>query len=51
MNTNSKPEVAADKVRETYRQSTDQFEALLKTAFPQAAREFAEKTVAQTREL
>ena len=50
MNTNSKPEVAADKVRETYRQSTDQFEALLKTAFPQAAREFAEKTVAQTRE-
>ena len=50
MNTNSKPEVAADKAREAYRQSTDQFEALLKTAFPQAAREFAEKTVAQTRE-
>ena len=48
--TSKKPEVAADKVRETYRQSTDQFEALLKTAFPQAAREFAEKTVAQTRE-
>jgi len=50
MNTNSKPEVAADKAREAYRQSTDQFEALLKTAFPQAAHEFAEKTVAQTRE-
>ena len=50
MNTNSKPEVAADKAREAYRQSTDQFEALLKTAFPQAAREFAEQTVAQTRE-
>jgi hypothetical protein len=50
MNTNSKPEVAADKAREAYRQSTDQFEALLKTAFPQAAREFADKTVAQTRE-
>ena len=51
MNTNSKPEVAADKAREAYRQSTDQFEALLKTAFPQAAHEFAEKTVAQTREV
>jgi phasin len=50
MNTNSKPEVAVDKAREAYRQNTDQFEALLKTAFPQAAREFAEQTVAQTRE-
>jgi phasin len=50
MNTNSKSEAAADKAREAYRQSTDQFEAVLKTAFPQAAREFAEKTVAQTRE-
>jgi phasin len=50
MNTNSKPEVAVDKAREAYRQNTDQFEALLKTAFPQAAREFAERTVAQTRE-
>jgi len=49
-NTNLKPEVAADQAREAYRQSTDQFEALLKTAFPQAAHEFAEKTVAQTRE-
>jgi hypothetical protein len=35
MNTNSKPEVAADKAREVYRQSTDQFETLIKTAFPQ----------------
>ena len=48
MNTNSKSEAAADKTREAYRQNTDQFEAVLKTAFPQAAREFAEKTVAQT---
>jgi phasin len=51
MNTNSKPELAADKARETYRKSTAQFEgALLETAFPQAARELAEKTVAQTRD-
>jgi phasin len=47
MNTNSKPEVAADKARQQYAKSA---EAMLETAFPQAAREFAEKAVAQTRE-
>ena len=47
MNTNPRPEAAADKARQQYSKSQ---EALLETAFPQAAREFAEKTVAQTRE-
>src|ERR1700675_2444485 len=47
MNTNSRPEAAADKARQQYSKSQ---EALLQTAFPQATREFAEKTVAQTRE-
>jgi phasin len=52
------PEVASNKARERDRKgngqsvtkSNGQFEALLETAFPDAAREFAEKTVAQTRE-
>jgi phasin len=50
MNTNSKPETAANKARETIRMSSDQYQALLETSFPEVAREFAEKTVAQTRE-
>jgi phasin len=52
------PEVASNKARERDRKGNGQFvtkgngqfEALLETAFPDAAREFAEKTVAQTRE-
>ena len=47
MDTNSKPEAAAQSARQQYSEGQ---EALLQTAFPQAAREFAEKTVAQTRE-
>lgn len=47
MNTNSKPEAAAQRAGQQYSEGQ---EALLQTAFPQAAREFAEKTVAQTRE-
>ena len=47
MDTNSKPEAAARRARQQYSEGQ---EALLQTAFPQAAREFAEKTVAQTRE-
>jgi phasin len=47
MDTNSKPEAAPQRARQQYSEGQ---EALLQTAFPQAAREFAEKTVAQTRE-
>jgi len=47
MDTNSKPEASAQRARQQYSEGQ---EALLQTAFPQAAREFAEKTVAQTRE-
>lgn len=47
MDTNSKPETAAQRARQQYSEGQ---EALLQTAFPQAAREFAEKSVAQTRE-
>ena len=51
MKDTSSPEIAAEKARDTYRKNTAQFEALtLDTAFPQATRELAEKTVAQTRE-
>jgi len=51
MNMARNPEVAADKARERYPKSNGQFEALtLDTAVPEAARAFAEKTVAQTRE-
>jgi phasin len=51
MNDTSNPQVAAEKARDTYRKTTAQFEALtLDTAFPEAARALAEKTVAQTRE-
>jgi phasin len=51
MNTAYNPEVAADKARERHPKSNGQFEALaLDTVFPEAARAFAEKTVAQTRE-
>ena len=50
MNTAYNPEVAADKGRERYK-SNGQFEATLDTAFPEAARTFAGKTVAQTREV
>jgi len=51
MNVTHNPEVAADKARERYPKSNGQFEALtLDTAFPEAARAFAGKTVGQTRE-
>ena len=51
MNDTSNPQVAAEKARDTYRKTTAQFEALtLDSAFPEAARALAEKTVAQTRE-
>ena len=49
MNTAHNPEVAANKARDP--KGNGQFEALtLDTAFPETARVFAEKTVAQTRE-
>jgi hypothetical protein len=47
MNVTHNPEVAADKARERYPKSN----GLLDTAFPEAARAFAGKTVAQTREV
>ena len=51
MNTAYNPEVAADKARERYPKTNGQFEAwTLDTAFPESARVFAGKTVAQTRE-
>ena len=51
MNIALNPEVTADKSRETCRKTNDQFEAVtLDTAFPEAARQLAEKSVAQTRE-
>ena len=52
MNAVYNPEVAADKAHERYPKGNGQFEALtLDTAFPETARVFAEKTVAQTREV
>jgi hypothetical protein len=45
--TNSNPE---DKAREAYGKSSNRFEGLLEIPFPQAAREFAEKTIDQTRD-
>ena len=49
MNDTSNPQIAAEKARDTYRKTTAQFEALTHdTAFPEAARALAEKTVAQT---
>ena len=52
MNAVYNPEVAADKAHERYPKGNGQFEALtLETAFPETARVFAEKTVAQTREV
>ena len=52
MNTAYNPEVAADKARERYPKTNGQFEAwTLDTAFPESARVFAGKTVAQTREV
>jgi hypothetical protein len=51
MNHTFSPQVAAEKARERYPKGNGQFEALtLDTAFPEAARAVAEKTVAQTRE-
>jgi phasin len=51
MNATPNPEVAADKARERYPKGNGQFEALtFDTALPEAARAFAEKTVAQARE-
>src|SRR6478672_9768690 len=45
--TNPVPE---DKAREAYHKSSNRFEELLEIPFPQSAREFAEKTIDQTRE-
>jgi hypothetical protein len=45
--TNPNPE---DKASEAYRKSSNRFEGLLEIPFPQAAREFAEKTIDQTRD-
>jgi phasin len=51
MNIALNPEVTADKSGQTYGKTNGQFEAVtLDTVFPQAARELAEKTVAETRE-
>jgi phasin len=51
MNIALNPETTADKSRETYRKTNGQFEAVtLDTTFPEAARELAETSVAQTRE-
>jgi phasin len=52
MNIALNPEVTADKSGETYRETNGQFEAVtLDTVFPETARELAEKTVVQTREV
>jgi hypothetical protein len=45
--TNPNPE---DTAREAYRKSSNRFDGLLEIPFPQAAREFAEMTIDQTRE-
>jgi len=51
MNIALNPEAAADKSRESFRKTNGQFEVVILDAeFPEAARELAEKTVAQTRE-
>jgi phasin len=51
MNIALNPEVTADKSGERYPKTNGQFEAVaLDTVFPEATRELAEKTVAQTRE-
>jgi len=51
MNIALNSEATADKSRQTYRKTYDQLEVVtLDTAFPQAARELAETSVAQTRE-
>ena len=51
MNITLNPEVTAEKPRETYHKTNGQLEAVtLDTVVPEAARELAEKTVAQTRE-
>jgi phasin len=51
MNITLNSEVTAEKPRETYHKTNGQLEAVtLDTVVPEAARELAEKTVAQTRE-
>jgi hypothetical protein len=51
MNATHDPQVAVDQARARYPKGNGQFEALtLETPFPEAARVFAEKTVAQARE-
>ena len=50
-NTSPSPEGAADKARQAHRKSSNRLEEILETPFPQAARELAEKTVDQTREV
>ena len=50
MNIALNSEATADKSRQTYRKTYDQLEVVtLDTAFPQAARELAETSVAQKR--
>jgi phasin len=52
MNDTSNPQIAVEKARERHTKGNGQFETLtLDTAFPEAARDFAGKTVAQTREV
>jgi hypothetical protein len=49
MNIALNPEVTADKLRETYRKTNGQFEAVILDAeFPDVARELAEKRIAQS---
>ena len=51
MNISLNSDVTAEEPRETYSKSNGQFEAMnLDTVVPEAARELAEKTVAQARE-
>jgi hypothetical protein len=51
MNITSNSEITAEEPRETYLKTNGQFEAVtLDTVVPEAARELAEKTVAQSRE-
>ena len=51
MNMTLNSEVTTDESREIYHKTNSQFEAVtLDTVFPEAARELAENTVAQTRE-
>ena len=50
MNESENPKAAAEKVRETSRKIADRFEELTQDT-PESMRAFAEKSVAQTREM